>query len=117
MMLGMINAAAQQVNTALVMFEHGFTAVTNRNALRRRIGGGIIVIEDQESVSAWADQTFGPASSNARVAAVLSRLGPGWAAISAKRSAQDGDQSHAAVKSHARRRLRLPRPRQDSALR
>jgi hypothetical protein len=56
------------------MFEHGFTAVTNRNALRRRIGGGIIVIEDQESVSAWADQTFGPASSNARVAAVLSRL-------------------------------------------
>ena len=32
------------------------------------------MIEDQESVSAWADQTFGPASSNARVAAVLSRL-------------------------------------------
>ena len=27
------------------------------------------MIEDQESVSAWADQTFGPASSNARVAA------------------------------------------------
>jgi hypothetical protein len=40
MMLGMINAAAQQVNIALLMFEHGFTAVTNRNALRRRIGGG-----------------------------------------------------------------------------
>ena len=33
-----------------------------------------MVIEDQESISAWADQTFGPASSNARVAAVLSRL-------------------------------------------
>jgi len=30
---------------------------------------GIMVIEDQESISAWADQTFGPASSNARVAA------------------------------------------------
>ena len=28
-----------------------------------------MVIEDQESISAWADQTFGPASSNARVAA------------------------------------------------
>ena len=28
-----------------------------------------MVIEDQESMSAWADQTFGPASSNARVAA------------------------------------------------
>ena len=27
------------------------------------------MIEDQESISAWADQTFGPASSNARVAA------------------------------------------------
>ena len=32
------------------------------------------MIKDQESVSAWADQTFGPASSNARVAAVLYRL-------------------------------------------
>ena len=32
------------------------------------------MIEDQESVSAWADQTFGPASSNARLAAVLYRL-------------------------------------------
>jgi hypothetical protein len=28
-----------------------------------------MMIEDQESISAWADQTFGPASSNARVAA------------------------------------------------
>jgi hypothetical protein len=28
-----------------------------------------MVIEDQESISAWADQTFGPASSNARVVA------------------------------------------------
>ena len=28
-----------------------------------------MVIEDQESISAWADQTFGRASSNARVAA------------------------------------------------
>jgi len=28
-----------------------------------------MVIEDQESISAWADKTFGPASSNARVAA------------------------------------------------
>jgi hypothetical protein len=36
---------------------------------RRKIGGGIMEIDDQESISAWADQTFGPASSNARVAA------------------------------------------------
>ena len=28
-----------------------------------------MVIEDQESISTWAVQTFGPASSNARVAA------------------------------------------------
>jgi len=28
-----------------------------------------MVIQDQESISAWADQTFGPASSNARLAA------------------------------------------------
>jgi hypothetical protein len=28
-----------------------------------------MVIEDKESINAWADQTFGPASSNARVAA------------------------------------------------
>jgi hypothetical protein len=28
-----------------------------------------MVIEDQESSGAWVDQTFGPASSNARVAA------------------------------------------------
>jgi hypothetical protein len=59
-----------KINSYLVMFEDGFTAVTSHNALRRRkIGGGIMVIDDQESISAWADQTFGPASSNARVAA------------------------------------------------
>ena len=63
-------AVRGKINSYLVMFEDGFTAVTSHNAPRRRkIGGGIMVIDDQESISAWADQTFGPASSNARVAA------------------------------------------------
>ena len=57
-----------KMNSCLVMFEDGFTAVTSHNAPRpRKIGGGMM-IEDQESISAWADQTFCPASSNARIA-------------------------------------------------
>jgi hypothetical protein len=40
-----------------------------QRAAASKIGGADMVIEDQESISAWADQTFGPASSNARVAA------------------------------------------------
>jgi hypothetical protein len=58
-----------KMNSCLVMFEDGFTAATSQRAAASKNWRGIMVIEDQESISAWTDQTFGPASSNARVAA------------------------------------------------
>jgi hypothetical protein len=74
MMLGMINAAAQQVNSCPGHVRARLHRGDEPQCAAASYWRGIIVIEDQESVSAWADQTFGPASSNARVAAVLSRL-------------------------------------------
>jgi hypothetical protein len=91
-------------------------------------------------IRAWADQTFGPASSNARAAARANEdIAELLRALTADENhakaveevadvvimlcrlqsrrrggAHDGDQSHAAMESHGRR-ARLPRPRQDNA--